>query len=293
MRRKIFTLFLLFFLLVNVFPFGVVFAKPQWLKEGLTATYRFMASSIVTRVIAILPNHGAAVEALPNCNGTCSWSVKSISGSWAEVNVDLDFISSDYTDQGKVTFPVNKTSSVRIDVDNRDTMASNGTSLGKICYWIDPNVEKWDTVTIYRNPPYEINATVMNYLYNPVKTPAGEFDCWHLYVEGSKTIPDVGIVASRDLWYDKATGILVAAYDQYYDVVLMSMGVVNMHLEFFDFKAPSTFVLESLTSYSPSPLQFLKISDYIPYIIAVVAVAAILTAVYITKLRKKKTYTEQ
>jgi len=280
----------IFFLLSSNCFFPLALAKPYWLKEGFSATYKFKSYQIKTKIIEV-SDHGVACEALDRGNGTYSWEVKSLSGSYAEIDVDLDLVYRVREEGGFVTLPWNKTVSVKIDVDNRDTMAPNGTNLGKINFWIDPNVEKWDNVTIYGKPPYAINATVMTYLYNPVKTPAGEFDCWHVYVKG-KTRPDVGIKADLNLWYDKATGILVAADFSYYDVVLMLMGVIDMDLLVYEgvFKAPSSFVLEYLTTSPPSSPQFLNLLDYVPYIVAAAAAAAIPTAVYLTRRKRKKTH---
>jgi len=282
----------IFFLLFSNCFFPLALAKPYWLKEGFSATYKVRSDGIISEIIEVV-DHSEVHCRGPNWgNGTYSWEVKSLTGSYAEVNVHLDLIAEYWSDEhsGFVTGPWNKTASVKTNVDNRDTMAPNGTSLGKISYWIDPNVEKWDIVTIYGKPPYEINATVMTYLYNPVKTPAGEFDCWHVYVKG-KTRPDVGIKAECHLWYDKATGILVAAHMSYYDVVLMLMGVIEMDVYHEDdFEAPSSFVLESLTTSSPSSPQFLNLLDYVPYIVAAIAVAAIPTAVYLTRRKRKKTH---
>lgn len=288
MKTTAFFISFLFFLLVSSCLPSVALAKPYWLKEGFAATYKFKSYQIKTKIIEVL-DHGVACEALDQGNGTYSWKVKSLSGSYAEIDVDLDLVYRAREEGGFVALSWNKTASVKIDVDNRDTMTLNGTSLGKINFWIDPNVEKWDTVTIYGEPPYEINATVMTYLYNPVKTPAGEFDCWHVYVQG-KIRPDVGIKADLDLWYDKATGILVAAHFSYYDVILMLMGATEIDVwHDDDFKAPSSFVLESLTTSSPSSPQFLNLYDYVPYIVAGVAVAAIPTAIYLTRRKRKKT----
>jgi len=288
MKTTTFFTSFLFFLLVSSYLSSVALAKPYWLKEGFAATYKFKSYEIRTKIIEVF-DHGVACEALDQGNGTYSWEVKSLSGIYAEIDVDLDLIFRRYDNEKSefVALPLNRTASVKIDMDNRDTIALNGTNLGKINYWIDPNVVKWDTVTIYGKPPYQINATVMTYLYNPVKTPAGEFDCWHVYVQG-KIRPDVGIKADLDLWYDKATGILVAAHFSYYDVILMLMGATEIDVwHEDDFKAPSSFVLESLTTSSPSSPQFLNISEYIPYIIAALAVTAIPVAVYITRRKRR------
>jgi len=289
MRNTIFFIALLLFSLVSSLS-SVALAKPYWLKEGFAATYKFKSYRIMTKIIEVFDDHGFACEALNRGDGTYSWEVKSLSGSYAEIDVDLDIVYRTWEKGEVVTLPWNKTASVKIDVDNRDTMALNGTSLGKINYWINPNVEKWDTVTIYGKPPYEINATVMNYLYNPVKTPAGEFDCWHVYVRKGIR-PDVGTIAMLDLFYDKATGILVAAHFAYYDVILMLMGAIEIDIiSEDDFKAPSSFVLESLTTSSPSSPQFLNLYDYVPYIVAAIAVTAIPTAIYMTRRKRKKTH---
>ena len=266
-------------------------AKPYWLKEGFSATYKVRSDGIISEIIEVVDHTEVHCRGPIWADGTYSWKVKSLSGSYADVDFHIDLLVKDFDENNTLAiFPWNKTASVQMNVDNRDIIAPNGTNLGKINFWIDPNVQKWDEVTIYGKPPYQINATVMTYLYNPVKTQAGEFDCWHVYVKGIR--PDVGINACLDLWYDKATGILVAAQMFYYDVVLMLMGVIKMdiHHEEDDFQAPSSFVLQSLTSSSPSSPQFLNLSDYAPYIIAAVAVAAIPTAIYLTRRKRKKTH---
>jgi hypothetical protein len=296
MKTTTFFISFLFFLLVSSCLPSVALGKPYWLKEGFAATYKVRSSGLISEIIEVVDHNEVHCRGPAWGNGTYSWEVKSLSGSYAEADVHLDLVAEYWSDElsGYVTGAWNKTASVKIDVDNRDTMALNGTNLGKINYWIDPNVVKWDTVTIYGKPPYEINATVMNYLYNPVKTPAGDFDCWHVYVKAKKTRPDVGITAHLDLWYDKATGILVAAQVYYYDVVLMLMGVIRMTVfHKGDFQAPSSFVLQSLTTSSPSSPQFLNLYDYVPYIVAAVAVAAIPTAIYLTRRKRKKTHTTE
>jgi hypothetical protein len=292
MKARILLIFLFFFPIVisRYYPIGL--AKPYWLKEGFSATYKIISTSILTEDFEATA-HGWTGMAVRNANGTYRWEVKEMSGGYAEVGVNLDLTGKywSYEHSGFVIGPWNRSATVEMDVDNRTVTLLNGTELGAIPYWIDPNVEKWDLVTIYGKPPYEVKATVMRWLYNPVKTPVGEFDCWQLYVEGKKRT-DLGLKADTYLWYDKATGILVASFMKYYDVIMTSMGAVEVNLyskEGKDFKAPSSFVLASMTTSSPSSPQFLNLSDYIPYIVAAVAVAAIPTAIYMTRRKRKKT----
>jgi len=294
-RRALFVPF--FFLLFSSCFFPLASAKPHWLKEGFSATYRVRSGDIITKILKVVDYNEVHCMGPNWGNGTYSWDVKAISGSYAEVNAHLDLLLEDFDENNTLAvFPWNRTVSVQMNVDNRDIIAPNGTNLGKINYWIDPNVKKWDEVTIYGKPPYEINATVMNYLYNPVKVPAGDFDCWHVIVSYGgehKIRPDVGIRANLFLWYDKATGILVAAQTFYFDVVLMLMGVIELSITGGRFESPSKFVLESLTTSSPSSPQFLNLSDYVPYIVAAIAVIAIPTAVYLTRRKRKKTHADR
>ena len=287
--RAFFILF--FFLLVSGSICSVVVAKPNWLKEGLVVTYKFSAYDVITRVIGVTPDgRGTSVESMFSGNGTYSWAVKSLNGSDAEVEVDIDFVYEDYDIEKMMFFTNswNKTASVRINVDDRETMASNGTSLGKINYWIDLTIEKGQNVIVYGKPPYTVSATVYEYRYNPLKTPAGEFNCWLLQIGGKR--PDLGNTARLDLFYDKATGILVAAHMFYFDVALMSMGIAQMQITGDKFSAPSDFVLqamETLSSSSSSTHQP-RLSDYLPYIYVAIVVTVIPAAVYVTRRHKKR-----
>ena len=296
MKATIFLVLPLFFLLVINGLSPMALAKPYWFKEGFSATYKIISTDILTEDFEATA-HGWLGMTVDDANGTYRWEVKAMSEGYAQVSVNLDLTGKywSYEHSGFVIGPWNKSATVKMDVDNRTVTLLNGTELGTIPYWIDPNVQKWDLVTIYGKPPHEVKATVMQWLYNPVKTPVGEFDCWELYVEGKKRT-DLGLKANTFLWYDKATGILVAAFMTYYDVIMTSMGAVQVYLyakDGKDFKAPSSFILVSMTTSSPSSPQFLNISEYIPYIIAAVAVTAIPTAVYLTRRKRRKTHTAE
>ena len=296
MKSKILLVFLFLFpLMINGFS-PMALAKPYWLKEGFSATYKIISTDILTEKFEATA-HGWTGMTVDDANGTYRWEVKAMSEGYAEVDVNLDVTGKywSYEHSGFIIGPWNRSATVKMDVDNRTVTLLNGTELGTIPYWIDPNVQKWDLVTIYGKPPHEVKATVMRWLYNPVKTPAGEFDCWQLYVEGKKRT-DLGLKANTFLYYDKATGILVASFMKYYDVIMTSMGAVEVNLYAKDsksWKAPSSFVLTSMSTSSPSSPQFLNISEYIPYIIAAVAVTAIPTAVYLTRRKRRKTHTAE
>jgi len=297
MRAKL-SIILFLFLCAGSGFFPLTLAKLQWVKEGLYVVYRLELGGglVVTRVTTTSNGGDVGVDGAIGFNGTYSWNVKSLNGSYGDVDTNLDLFVREYIwvpEESKyniVDKEWNKTAQIKLNVDDREAITTNGTSLGKINYWIDPTVQKGDNVTIYGKPPYEINVTVQNYLYNPVRTPAGEFDCWEIYIHGKRPdIEGVALPACLILWYDKATGILVAAQSTYFDVVTMMMGILEINLDAEDtFQAPSSFVLESLTT-QPSPsTEFLKLSDYLPYITAAIIIAAIPTAVYITRRSKKK-----
>jgi hypothetical protein len=284
-------LILLVLLLANTQFSHIASAKPQWLKEGLTVKYNFNARFVSTRIFDVTPDsHGMSQEGMLSGNGTYTWAVKSLNGSQAEVEVNVDLVFSDYDLEEMMFFTNswNKTSSVGIDVDDRDAVAANGTDLGKINYWIDADVEKGLNVIVYGKPPYTVGATVNEYGYNPVKTSAGEFDCWLLQIGGTR--PDLGNTAYLNLFYDKATRMLVAAHMFYFDVVLMSMGICEMEVTGSEFSAPSSFVLQSINISSltpPSSTESFKLSDYLPYIVAAAVIAAIPTAVYVTRRKRR------
>jgi hypothetical protein len=228
-----------------------VFAKPYFLKEGFRATYRLDPGMVITEMVVNPddPNDVGADGAIGK-GGTYSWQVESLTGSYATVkaNLDLDVLLLDL--QTRAWW--NKTAWISVNVDDREAAGLNGTSIGTINYWINPSVQKGDTVAIYGKPPYQISVKIMNYLYNPVKVPAGEFDCW---VVGISTRLDVGPPSVQLLlWYDMATGILVAAQGDYFDVVTMLMGIEEVQIYEDNFLAPAKFVLESM---SVSPVQHL------------------------------------
>lgn len=290
MNTNVSFIFLLFFMLLSACLFPVALAKPQWLKEGLAVTYKFNAYDVWTKFMGLTPEGASMHEGMLDANGTYSWAVKSLNGSQAEVEVSVDLVFSDYDLEKMAWFTNswNKTGSVEINVDDRETVAANGTDLGKINYWIAPNVEKGQNVIVYGKPPYTVSATVNEYGYNPVKTPAGEFNCWLLQIGGTR--PDLGNKAYLNLFYDKATGMLVAVHMFYFDVVLMSMGLSQMQITGAEFSAPSAFMLQSInvsSSTSSSSTESFKLSDYLPYIIAAAVIAAIPTAVYVTRRKRR------
>ena len=285
--------FLFLFLCVSCGLFRLVSAKPQFLKEGFGATYTLETVMVITQMISNpddpqdLGVEGALGQ--PDKNGTYSWQVTSLDGSDAIVDVHLDL---PVKELDRVTYewiPTfwNKTARITVDVDNREATALNGTSMGTINYWIDPSVEKGDSVSLYGKPPYLINETILNYLYNPVKTPAGEFDCWLI---GVSTRVDLGYSLSVQsfFWYDKATGILVAAMGSYFDVVTMLMGIQQIEIVSDDFLAPAKFVLTSFGTSGTSIDRSFSLSDYLPHIFAATAAATIPVAVYIAKRTKRK-----
>jgi hypothetical protein len=284
------SIILLVALIFSLAPISV--AKPQWLKEGLTVTYSLTSCEIVTEIIALLPDNGVAEEVLFNANGTYSWRVDSLNGSIAETSISLNITHRLHDDEKNVfvSVPWNRSVSARIDVDSREAFALNGTSLGKVNYWMESSVQESQNVIIFGVPPDTANATVSGYRYSPLSTPAGEFDCWLLQMGG--TIPGLGVSAYQYSWYDKATGMLLAAQGSYFDFALMLMGIPRIRTQGDLFSAPASFVLQSATisssNSSASSTDFLKLSDYLPYIIGAVTVAAIPTIVYMTRRSKKK-----
>ena len=242
------TLFL--FLCVSCSLFKPGSAKPQFLKEGFGATYTFETIVVITQMISNPddPQDLGADGALgqPNKKSTYEWQVTSLDGSDAIVDVHLDLPVEELNRTGKGWIPTvwNKTAKITMNVDNREATALNGTSLGTISYWIDPSVEKGDNVSMYGKPPYQISETVRNYLYNPVRTPAGEFDCWVIRIPTRSDLGfDLGIKSIW--WYDKATGILVAVVGSYFDVVTMLMGIQQIDIASDDYEMPTMFVLTS------------------------------------------------
>jgi hypothetical protein len=273
----------------------VVEAKPQWLNQDFTATYRVSTSGIVTKVLEVTDD-SMSIERIRRANGTYSWRVSSMGDEYVFADARLDLLFDDY-DLNKSQFfqnTWNRTVSFKIDMDKRDVVALNGTDLGKIGYWIDANVQKHDDVTIYGASPQEFNATISDYLYGPVKTPAGDFDCWVAVFMGERK--DFGITEAGVLFYDKATGILVAAMGHYFDIVQVLMGAISMWLppdKEYENPERNYFVLESLNTSSSQPPpssepQFFNISEYLPYIFAGVAVAAIPTIAYVTRKHRGK-----
>ena len=130
MKTKAFFIFSFFFLIVSGSLSSIVLAKPQWLKEGLTATYKFNAYQIATRIFDVTPDgHGMSVEGMLYGNGTYSWAVRSLNGSQADVDIDVDLVFLDYDLEKNawLTSPWNKSPSVKINVDDRETAASNGS----------------------------------------------------------------------------------------------------------------------------------------------------------------------
>jgi hypothetical protein len=234
---------LLLFLFISSGFSSPTFAKPYFLKEGFKATYRLDPGMVITEMVVNPddPNDVGADGAIGK-GGTYSWQVQSLTGSCAAVKADLDLDVLLLDLQTRTWW--NKTAWISVNVDDREAGALNGTSIGTINYWINPSVQKGDTVAIYGKPPYQISGKIMNYLYNPVKVPAGEFDCW---IIGISTRLDVGSPSvNLALWYDMATGILVAAQGEYFDVVAMLMGIEEVQIFGDDFFAPAKFVLESM-----------------------------------------------
>ncbi len=247
MRNKLSVIFVLFLSLSSAFS-CLTFAKPHFLQEGFSATYVVDPAWVLTEVVVDSSGVGGD-GGMGDGRGTYGWQATSLSGSEAQVLTRLDvpvkvldadskFVSTVWNISGQIT----------LDVDTREATASNGTSMGTINYWIDPSVQTGSVVTVYGKPPYQLNGTITNYRYNPLKTPAGQFDCWLVYIP---TRLDIPMSVDVFLWYDKATGILVAAMGAYFDVALMLMGVKEVWT-MDDLMAPTKFVLQS---YGVSPVQ--------------------------------------
>lgn len=246
MARK-FRTALLFFLLVGGILFFPVFrtsAKPQFIKQGFEATYTLRPKLVINQTV-VDPNNPDDIgfNGWVGKGGNYSWQVESVVGSTASVRVDLnlDVLDLDLTTRHWL----NNTGYISVDVDSRQATAYNGTGLGAINYWIDPGVDAGNTVTIYGKPPYEIDAEVHNFPYNPVQTPAGSFDCWWVMLNTRLDVPELSNVLF--LFYDKATGMLVAATGWYYDVVTMLMGIKAIQVlgDIGPAQGPVSFVLES------------------------------------------------
>jgi hypothetical protein len=191
--------------------------------------------------------------------GVYGWRVESLDDSGAVLRVDLNLYVEDAYVQTRHW--LNYTEYIDVDIETRQATSANGTNLGTINYWIDPDVHEGDIVSIYGRPPYEMREEVRSPPDNPLQIPAGDFDCWTTL---SFTRPDIPELSGPlYLWYDKGTGILVAASGLfYYDVVMMAMGIEAIEIiGSWGYSGgsvssqPSTFVLQSQgTSPLRSPL---------------------------------------
>jgi hypothetical protein len=242
MRNQLFIIMILFLCFSSAFSF-LTFAKPYFLKEGFKATYVIEPAWVLTELVADGESVGGD-GGMGDGKGTYSWQVTSLSGSDARVNTRLDVPVKVLNAERKFVSTVwNISGHMTVDVDSREVTALNNTDMGTINYWINPSVQKGDAVVVYGKPPYQLNATITNYHYNPLNTAAGQFDCWLVYINNRIDVPMVGDVF---LWYDKATGMLVAAKGGYFDVALMLMGISTVWTMEDDFLAPAKFVLQSM-----------------------------------------------
>ena len=225
-------------------------AKPQVLQPGFGVTYA-LDPMLVINETAVDPDDPCDVglNGWIGRGGVYSWRVESLDGSDAVLRVDLNLCVEDAYVQTRHW--LNRTEYINVDVETRQATSANGTNLGTINYWISPDVHEGDTVSIYGKPPYEMREKIRSAPSNPLQIAAGNFDCWTTL---SFTRPDIPELSGHlYLWFDKGTGILVAASGFfYYDVVMMTMGIEAIEIiGSWGYSGgsissqPTTFVLQS------------------------------------------------